>query len=49
MGTRPESPPETIMAWTVSCRNPKYQNLAQSILASTTFLSKHYQNREKVG
>ena len=36
------------LAWTVGCQNPKFQNFAQSILASTTFVPKHYQNREKV-
>ena len=36
------------LAWTVGCQNPKFQNFDQSILASTTSLPKHYQNREKV-
>ena len=36
------------LAWTVGCQNPKFQNFAQSILASTTFLPKHHQNRKKV-
>ena len=36
------------LAWTVGCQNPKFQNFEQAFLASTTFLPKHYQNREKV-
>ena len=36
------------LAWTVGCQNLKFQNFDQSILASTTFVPKHYQNREKV-
>ena len=34
------------LAWMVACYNPKFQNFAQSILASTTFLPKHTSSSE---